>query len=87
HSTIYRFVLHDINRIISAQLSCHNSNLTVKYYFDRIYHLLKQYRLAYKQIKFIPKPEEKQSLESFGKALEKQITIITQLFQPSVSYS
>ncbi|XP_025262910.1 uncharacterized protein LOC112637395 [Camponotus floridanus] len=78
HSTIYRFVLHDINRIISAQsLSCHNWNCTFKYYFNRIYHLLKQYRLAYKQIKFIPKPKEKQPLK-------KQIIIIAQHFQPSL---
>ncbi|EFN63417.1 hypothetical protein EAG_09178, partial [Camponotus floridanus] len=58
----------------------HNSNLTVKYYFDLIYHLLKQYRFAYKQIKFIHMPKEK-------KLLEKQITIIAQYLQPSVSYS
>ncbi|EFN60839.1 hypothetical protein EAG_04699, partial [Camponotus floridanus] len=58
----------------------HNTNLTVKYYFDLIYHWLKQYRLAYKQIKFIHMPKEKQ-------LLEKEITIIAQYFQPSIPYS
>ncbi|EFN72858.1 hypothetical protein EAG_04244, partial [Camponotus floridanus] len=57
-----------------------DSNLTVKYYFGLIYHWLKQYRLVYKQTKFIYMPKEKL-------LLEKQITIIAQYFQPYVSYS
>ncbi|EFN63134.1 hypothetical protein EAG_10866, partial [Camponotus floridanus] len=57
-----------------------DSNLTVKYYFGLIYHWLKQYRLVYKQTKFIYMPKEKL-------LLEKQINIIVEYFQPYVSYS
>ncbi|EFN70235.1 hypothetical protein EAG_10480, partial [Camponotus floridanus] len=56
------------------------SNFTPEYYFGLIYQWLKQYRLAYKQIKFIYMPKEKL-------LLEKQITIIPHCFRPHVSYS
>lgn len=54
--------------------------MTIKYNFGLIYHWLRQYRLVYKQTKFLNMPKEKL-------LLERQFTIIAQYFQPCISYS
>ncbi|EFN72862.1 hypothetical protein EAG_04248, partial [Camponotus floridanus] len=57
-----------------------DSNLTLIYNFGLIFHWIRQYRLIYKQIKFIHVPKEKL-------LLEKQVIIIAQYFHSYVPYS
>ncbi|XP_072764205.1 uncharacterized protein [Anoplolepis gracilipes] len=80
-SQIYLFVADELNRIVSTQSSREPScNLTSAYNFGIIIQCLKQYRLMFKQNKFINMPEKKQ-------LLERLLTIVAQYFDPHISFS
>ncbi|XP_072751704.1 uncharacterized protein [Anoplolepis gracilipes] len=81
NSTLYYFVVDELNRIISAkQLWESSCNLTSIYDLGIFFRRLKQHRVMYKTDKFMNMPKEKQ-------LFERLFTIAIQYFQPHVSYS
>ncbi|XP_072751717.1 uncharacterized protein [Anoplolepis gracilipes] len=80
-STLYYFVVDELNRIISAkQLWESSCNLTTIYDHSTFFRRLKQHRVMYKIDKLMNMPKEKQ-------LFERLFTIAIQYFQPHVSYS